>query len=233
VTDVAANTTEFTALWSTLGLVGPPPEVDFESWVVFYFGAVESGSCPLGEIRGLTYNVGDQKIYPEIPIVIPPGTNTCTADANRHAVLVAVERDQLPDGGFSLWISADDPPGCCLDGVTFIAPGELTAPTDAAYPPLGADGSLDIGESRIAYNVSTHCGVERLLVSINGRSWRATDLDQTDAAGIDPVPSAWGQANQPVDLVVTLLDDATLEATGLGTDVTVTYTPDLNPPGCA
>jgi len=28
--------------------------------------------------------------------------------------------------------------------------------------------------------------------SINGQIWRATDLAQTDAAGIDRVPSAWG-----------------------------------------
>ena len=110
VTDVAVSASEFSALWSQLGLVGLPPEVDFESSVVFYFGAVESGSCPLGQIEGLTYNAGDQKIYPEIPIVPPPGTEICTDDARRHAVLVAVERAELPEAGFSLWISADDPP---------------------------------------------------------------------------------------------------------------------------
>jgi len=233
VTAVAASAAEFDALWSGLGLVGRPPEVDFESSVVFYFGAVESGSCPLGPIEGLRYNAGEQKIYPEIPVIVPSGTNGCTDDANRHAVLVAVDRVDLPPDGFSLWISADDPPDCCGDGVTFVAAGELTAPPDAAYPPLGADGRLAVGESRLAYRVGTHCGVEWLPVSVNGQNWRATDLDRADAAGIDRVPSAWGRAGDSLDLVLTLLDESTLEVTVVGTGVSVTYAPGSDAPGCA
>ena len=232
VTGLAASVSEFFELWSELGLVGPLPEVDFQRSVVFYFGAVESGSCPLGGVEALVYNAGDQKIYPEIPIVIPSGADGCDEDASRHAVLVAVERAELPEGGFSLWINAGDPPGCCVDGVTFVAAGQLTAPPAAAFPPLRADGQLAVGESRIVYGLSTHCGVEWLLRSINGQVWRATDLDLTDASGIDPVPSAWGQSGGQIDVVVTLRDDTTLEVTGLGTDVTVTYTPDPEFPIC-
>lgn len=233
VTDVAATAAEFDALWSELGLVGRPPEVDFESSVVFYFGAVESGSCPLGPIEGLGYNAGEQKIYPVIPTVVPSGADSCTDDANRHAVLVAVDRADLPPGSFSLWISADDPPACCRDGMTFVAAGELNAPADAAYPPLGADGRLAVGESRLAYRVGTHCGVEWLPIPINDQNWRATDLDQAGATGIDPVPSAWGRAGDSLDLALTLRDASTLEVTVVGTGVTVAYTPALDVPGCA
>ncbi len=91
---------------------------------------------------------------------------------------------------------------------------------------------MAVGESRIANGINTHCGVDWLLVSINGQFWRATDLDRTDAGGIDRVPSAWGQADEPLDLIVTLLDATTLQATDLEMDVTVTYTPDPEFPGC-
>ncbi|MFV1969679.1 MAG: hypothetical protein ACC683_01615 [Acidimicrobiia bacterium] len=225
-TALAADSAEFATMWEELGLIGEVPDVYFATQVVFYFGAVESSGCPLGAVVGLMYSAGEQKIYPDIPVVVPEGSTGCNEDANRHAVLVAVERDNLPRGALSLWISADDPPGCCQDGVTFIAAGELTAPATASYPPLGADGDLAIGETRISYGVSTHCGVEWLARSVNGQRWRAIDLESTGAVGIDPVPPAWGMANDSLDLVLTLVDAETLDVTTLTSDVTVTYAPD-------
>lgn len=225
-TSLAADSADFAAMWQELGLIGQAPDVDFETQVVFYFGAVESRGCPLGAVVGLMYSAGEEKIFPDIPVVVPEGSTGCNADANRHAVLVAVARDDLPSGMFSLWISADDPPGCCADGVTFVAAGEHTAPREASFPPLGSDGYLEVGNPRIAYQVSTHCGVEWLLVKINGEWWRALDLHETDAAGIDPVPSAWGDSGASIDLVLTLVDDTTLRAGALGTNVTVTYAAD-------
>ena len=99
-------------------------------------------------------------------------------------------------------------------------------------PRLGSDGALAVGESRIAYDIGTHCGVEWLSIPINDEIWRATDLEKTDATGIDLVPSAWGRANDRLDLVVTLLDSSTLEVASAGTDVVVTYVPDDGFPGC-
>ncbi|GMQ93280.1 MAG: hypothetical protein BMS9Abin12_0757 [Acidimicrobiia bacterium] len=232
-TAFAADSSGFATMWQEFGLIGQVPDVDFETQVVFYFGAVESSGCPLGAVAGLMYNTVNQSVYPDIPVVAPEGSTTCNEDANRHAVLIAVERDDLPGGAFSLWISADDPPGCCVDGMTFIAAGELTAPAGASYAPLGADGELAIGETRIAYAVFTHCGVEWLGRSVNGQWWRAIDLQSADATGIDPVPLAWGKANDSLDLVLTLVDSDTLEVTTLNSDVTVAYTPDPDAPGCA
>jgi hypothetical protein len=107
-----------------------------------------------------------------------------------------------------------------------------TAVRNADLPRLRSDGSLAIGESLIAFDVGTHCGVEWLSIPINGQLWRAIDLEETDAAGIDLVPSAWGQANDRLDLVVTLIDATTLEVTSPGTDVVVTYVPGDDFPGC-
>jgi hypothetical protein len=234
VTAVAAGDEEFESLWNRLNLGGDLPSIDFTSSVVFYFGAAESSSCPLGSMRGLVYLPGEQRIYPDLPVDIPAGSTTCTSDARPHAVLVAVARRDLPAGPFSLWIDrSEDLPACCEDGATFVAPGELTIHRGATYPPLGGDGVLGVGETRIAYGVGTHCGVEWLGVSINGQVWRAIDLDRTGAGGVDPVPRAWGEANDNIDLRVTLRDESTLQATAVGTDVTVTYTPDPDFPGCA
>ncbi len=108
---------------------------------------------------------------------------------------------------------------------------------DAPVPPtslpaLGADGRLSVGEPHVVHRVNTHCGVEWLLVEINGQLWRSLNLFDTDAEGVDPVPTAWGRANDPLDLVVELLDPTTLAAFAVGTDVTVRYEPDEHPPGC-
>lgn len=236
-TDFAVDAAAFAELWDELGLAGTMPSVDFDSRVVLYFGAVESSSCPLGPMDGLVYNHGNESIHPLMSPVIPVATDDsqnigCTRDAVRHAVLVAVDRADLPDGAFSLWISEDDPPGCCLDGLTFVAAGELNAPVDAEYEPLNAHGDLAVGETRIAYDVYTHCGVEWLGRSINGQRWHAVDLADAGAVGIDPVPRAWGKANDSLDLLMTLVDPGTLEVTKANSDVVVTYTPEDNAPGC-
>jgi len=231
VTDVATTDGELASLWSQLGLVGDVPEVDFATSVVLYFGAVESSSCPLDSMQALIYNDGDQRVYPQIPIA--DGRTDCRLDAISHAVVVAVDRAALPTGGFSLWIDAGDPPACCTNGLTFVAPGELNPPADATYAPLDAEGRLAIGETRVAYRAYTHCGVEWLPVRVNGQAWKAIDLDKADATGVDPVPRAWGVANDPLDLELTLVDDATIEATVPGSGVTVTYVPATDPPGCA
>ncbi|CAN5639283.1 hypothetical protein BH20ACT1_BH20ACT1_02290 [soil metagenome] len=123
-TDVAGGDDELQALWSRLGLTGAVPDVDLKSSVVLYFGAVESGSCPLGEVQALVLDEMNARLYPEIPLA-HPDAEVCTDDANRHAVLLAVDRDDLPREAFSLWIDEADPPACCADGETFIGAGEL------------------------------------------------------------------------------------------------------------
>jgi len=228
-TAAADDADELASLWERLGIDGAPPPVDFAEEVVLYFGVGESGSCPYLGLSRVVYAEPDIRVYPTMQDSVPAGT-ACTADARPHAVVVAVNRADLPDAEFHLWVVADD--FSSREGVTFIAPGELRPRSGSDYPALGADGSLDVGETRIAYGVNTHCGVEWLLRPVNEMTWRAVDLDETDASGIDPVPSAWGQANDDIDLELTLVDESTLEVTALGTDVTVTYTPDPDPPGC-
>lgn len=126
VTDLAASGEDFNALWSRLGLAGPVPEVDFASSVVLYFGAVESGSCPLGKVEALMLDEGKRRVYPAIPMAGgDSAVDVCTDDAGLHAVLIEVDRTDLPDGEFSIWIDESDPPACCTEGVTVVTGDEL------------------------------------------------------------------------------------------------------------
>ncbi len=91
-------------------------------------------------------------------------------------------------------------------------------------PALGPDGIIEVGQTRIAWAVSTHCGVEHLFV--DGVQWKATDLNAT---GIDPVPEAWratmvDSADQ-VDLMIDRTTENELRVTALDTTETVTYRP--------
>ncbi|GMQ94473.1 MAG: hypothetical protein BMS9Abin12_1965 [Acidimicrobiia bacterium] len=118
-------------------------------------------------------------------------------------------------------------------GLTFVAAGELNPPTGALFNPLGASGDLGVGETRIAYDVYTHCGIEWLSRSINGQRWHAVDLASSRAVGIDPVPSGWDEANDLHDLLVTLVDEDTLKVTTATSNVVITYVPEADAPGCA
>lgn len=71
--------------------------------------------------------------------------------------------------------------------------GDVPESSDEDFPPGLApehdrEGAIEVGQTRIVYGFSTHCGVEYLYVPIAGSRWQAVDLDAT---GIDPVPEAW------------------------------------------
>jgi hypothetical protein len=91
-------------LWDPSGC-GPLPDVDFTT-AQDWFGAVYSGSCP--HIRLDDVVVDGTLVYPVI--VSTEFAGYCTADANPHAYVVALQRDRLPAGQFEIQLSASDPP---------------------------------------------------------------------------------------------------------------------------
>lgn len=99
-------------LWARLGLAGEPPAVDFEAEAVIYFGPAVSGSCRDIRLDGVEF--GAAGVWPTI--VLPGGGRACTADANPHAYLVAVERARLPRRPFTIDLFEDacrTVPGVC------------------------------------------------------------------------------------------------------------------------
>ncbi len=95
---------------------GEPPAVDFEHEIVLHFGPAVSGSCSNIRLDGLLIEPG--LVLPQIvqPGVQPPA---CTADANPHTYLLAVERSALPATPFRVQLGPDVPPGA-KDSVTVV-----------------------------------------------------------------------------------------------------------------
>ena len=101
----ATNAEAWAETWEALAISDdPPPEVDFGAEVVVSFGHGIGSSCPelrLDDVHieaGVVYSVTSDPLSPR----------ACTADLVGAAVfVVAVERDSLPDGGFTLRLSRE------------------------------------------------------------------------------------------------------------------------------
>lgn len=240
VEDVAADEP-----WSTHVAENPsdvPPEladvgldwetdVDWGNEVVFVFTLAESSSCPFGPVENMEYSRPDMRLYPVVDLEGSP--SACTDDATPHTVATAIRRDELPSGEFSVWVEADDPPAGVVDGVTRVAAGELTASEVSApdVPPLDAEGSMEVGESRVAYSVTTHCGLERIFRPVDGRQWK---LAERPAEQLDYIPDEWRAfvEGEEVDLLIERVADDRLTVVPVGSDDPLTYVPADDRLGC-
>lgn len=206
-------------LWS----LAVDAEIDDENEVFFRFTLAESSSCPFGELTDLEFFAGDARLYPVVETTDDGGE--CSSDAKPHTIVVAVARENLPAGGFSLWVERDDPPAGVADGQTLFASGELREPPheDGEYPALGASGDLAVGETRIIYGASTHCGLDKLWVGVAGRQWEF----EGGPEGGDHVPDEWRPfaRGQNIDLQVTRTEAELLTISALGSAHFERYVP--------
>lgn len=67
----------------------------------FEFVVAESGSCPLGPLAGVEFDSVSEVLFPVFESDSEPD-RSCTADANPHAVVVAMARSNLPAETFSI-----------------------------------------------------------------------------------------------------------------------------------
>lgn len=104
-TGIATNETQLGELWALSGLSVEPGEVDWQTEVVLWFGAVYGSSCP---VRLDDVLVTGSVLHGEI--VVPGWPGACTADANPHSFVVAVERSELPAPPFFVQLDAEEPP---------------------------------------------------------------------------------------------------------------------------
>lgn len=152
VTALATNSNALTQLWAEIGLSDDLPVVDFVESIVVYFGPAESGSCRFGPLTMVAYDAEVGRTYPVLDFEDPTGDGeerVCTADANPHAIVVAIPRLDLPDDDFDIWVDRDDPPACCAAEVTPVKAGELATfdPTDTSGPRYGSRPAVDrLGE---------------------------------------------------------------------------------------
>jgi hypothetical protein len=228
-TGIAAAPDAYAVLWAAIGLEGEPPAVDFESEVVVWFGAVHGSSCPRLRLDGVVADHERALLYAEITRFELGG---CTADAIGHAYIVAVPRNILPNGPFTIQLQSEEPPPGAIEEKTIVEtdlsrPGSTLGPDDlhSAPPPDGEGPRVTSGgviEPDVAwrYRLNVHCGVE-WLGELNSVWWR------TDAAGGGSVPPEWEGAVEldgTIDLeIVMSVEPPRIRASA--EDHTVTYRP--------
>ena len=199
------------------GLADVDIDVDFDSEVVLWFGAVHGSSCP--NLRLDDVSVVDDMV--SAVIVNPDNSLGCTDDAIPHTYLVGFERGRLPappfyvaldDSGFGerLRVEAD------LRG-----PGSTAAPAQVSQEPVvpEPEGSGVIIETGFPweYTVDLACG----FTAIGEINWFHWVIEE-------PIPDAWLEASSGSESVVVevLLDEGpepSLEVTFEGE--TVVYQP--------
>ena len=94
--DFAINRRQYNAAWERFRLEGEPPKIDFSTSGLLFLGFGESGSCPAtfdrltvrGRVIGVDFG--------------PRGDGLCTADYNPRTFVLAVPRQDMPRGGFTV-----------------------------------------------------------------------------------------------------------------------------------
>ncbi|MGF1616614.1 MAG: hypothetical protein ACFCU2_02230 [Acidimicrobiia bacterium] len=223
-------------MWEPIGLQSSLPHVDFETEIVVWFGAVYGSSCP--DIRLDDVIVDGALVYAEIGLPNPPVA--CTADANPHAYVVAIDRDRLPKGPFAIQLDANGPPPGAPEERTVVTvdlsrPGSVAGPGDTGPDPnlpgpqyVESGAIIETGYPQ-PYRFNLHCGID-WLGEFNNYSW------QTD----DAMPPEWLEeseelfdAGETIDVNITLFEGnpPRLEAEVNG--AVVTYEPSVEEmPNC-
>jgi hypothetical protein len=227
-TGIATDPGAMATLWDSVGLPGPLPDVDFTAEVVIWFGAVHSGSCP--HIRLDDVVVDGTLVYPVI--VSTEFAGYCTADANPHAYVVALQRDRLPAGQFAIQLSASDPPPETLERTVVDAdlsqPGAVAGPDEILNEPFSAvrtppgSGLVIEPDYPFDYLLDARCGVT-WLGEVNSYFWITSS----------PTPPEWesllaDDGSIVVSLVLRIAPAGRIEASAGG--VTLTYRPTNDPP---
>jgi hypothetical protein len=85
---------------------------------------------------------------------------------------------------------------------------------------------LEPGETKTVV-LSTHCGYSTLLADINGGAWTINEL-----RGPFHQEPSWLNGHEWATFELTLVDNGTLSVTMPGSDVSLSYEPDRDPPDC-
>ncbi len=123
-TAVISDAATYVAIAAGAGL--DPADVDFDTEVVFVFNLAESSTpaCAFLPVMDLLFDETEQHLYP-LALRIDP-KSMCVSIWSPYQIIFGVSRDVLPQGDFSIGVDEREPGGCCDDGVTFVAAGELS-----------------------------------------------------------------------------------------------------------
>jgi hypothetical protein len=100
----ATDEADWNEMWEAIGLGGEQPPIDLESEVAVSFGHGIGSSCP--ELRLDAVEIVEGVVFSRTSDPLAP--RACTADLIGAAVfVVAVERDALPEDGFTLQLGPE------------------------------------------------------------------------------------------------------------------------------
>jgi hypothetical protein len=170
-TGIAADQESYRALWQGIGLAGEPPAVDFRTQVVIWLGAVYGSSCPDIRLDAVVSDVERRLVHGTI--VLPSIYNACTADANPHAFVVAVERSTLPAPPFGIQLNAEDPPAGAPEERTIVetdlrepgstpGSGEVHLDPNLPEPYVVEPESIIEPDVEVPFRLDVRCGIEWL-----------------------------------------------------------------------
>lgn len=129
---VADTTEQLDALLAVLEVDLDMEPIDFTTSVVIHFGPAASSSCPFGPLVAVRHDPATGYLYPDLPV---EGGPDCTDDANPHAVVVAIDRADLPHESFTIWVSNSTPPAGVAGAEIRVGAGELGEPPPAPNGP--------------------------------------------------------------------------------------------------
>jgi len=238
-TGIASDQGSYELLWTAIGLSDQPQPVDFEAEVVIWFGAVYGSSCPNLRLDDVVVDRDRALVHAEIVLVDAPAE--CTGDANPRTYLVALKRDELPTGPFSIQLGADDPPAGVPEERTVVdvdlsqpgavaGLGEVDGDPALPEPFMLEPGSIIEPDIEYPYRLFVHCGIG-WLGTFNDVVWRA-DLPAASLGGVPPQwPAAGPDQTVQVSIILHTDPEPVIEAAANGH--TVTYRPSADePPGC-
>jgi hypothetical protein len=235
-TGIATDDEQYAALWSRAGMTAPRPAVDFETEVVIWFGAVYGSSCPI-RVDDVVVDLEHRPVLVYPLSVVPGGDDEgCTADANPHAFVVAIERGRLPAGPFAIQLGPEDPPAGVPEERTLVdtdlsSPGAVATAEQVGPDPALIEASqqpeiFDSGEYLWSdppwrYRLSVRCGIG-VLGQLNEIWW----MTGTDTVA---VPSEWTDlvdaTSESIVVELNLNDGQDPTMTAAANDYAVTYEP--------
>ncbi len=156
---IAPDRTELDRQWSRYGLSGKPAAMDFAREVALFVGFGESGSCPL-EHEGVDIDISDRFVS----VQFGGGSGECTSDYNPRTIVLAIERDRLPDGVFQVE-SAGAPVSVAaerIDTPPQEGPGDVNTSASAVFLKLDPEEVSADGRLRVAIRNDTDSGLNPL-----------------------------------------------------------------------
>lgn len=183
-TEVATTDEQLERLWRAAGFSGPAPEVDWNSEIVVWFGAIWSSGQEI-QLTGVV--VDGDVLYPLTPTSESPSGGP--ADARPHAFVVAIDRSTLP-AAVPLYVQLGAEPAGggwpaerTLVEVDLSEPGATASDEQLrddpdltpAIPRTVDDGdSIAVGEEVIFWFTPSECGWE-LLGTFDSVGWRLSE----------------------------------------------------------